>query len=119
MIESGAFEQRIDETKLNTIDRLGLAYCRLNSYEWDDICGKKPKDFDGLPDTGYETRRGVWRLTTKRSKCDYILPLIALINHIIGEENTSRCWWKFVRGKTETEWFQWWMENSIKEKKTL
>ena len=52
---------------LNKIDRLGLAYCRLNCWEWDNIIGPKPEGFD----------------------------------------NASRCWWKFILGKTEDEWFRW------------
>ena len=34
------------EKKLNYVDRLGLAYCRLNSWEWDDAVGPKPEGFD-------------------------------------------------------------------------
>ena len=34
------------EKELTQTERLGLAYCRLNCWEWDDFIGEKPKDFD-------------------------------------------------------------------------
>lgn len=105
MIESGAFEQRIDETKLNTIDRLGLAYCRLNNYKWDDIVGPKPEGFDEMPK--FQDRR--WWQKKVQTKSDFVRPAMEGIERIIGEANTSRCWWKFVIGESEEAWFRWYV----------
>lgn len=74
----------IDERKLSITDRLGLAYCRLNSYEWDDLLAGEP--------------------ATDTSTC---CRKMMAIQEIIGEANTSRCWWKFNLGRTEDEWREW------------
>lgn len=31
------------EKELTQTERLGLAYCQLNCWEWDDFIGEKPK----------------------------------------------------------------------------
>lgn len=90
---------------LNKIDRLGLAYCRLNCWEWDNIIGPKPEGFDNLPD--FDPKKGRLFHKTQKSKEDYIGPAMKAIESIIGAANVSRCWWKFVLGKTEDEWFRW------------
>lgn len=74
----------IDEGHLNRTERLGLAYCRLNSFEWDPI-QRKP------------------------SKCDFVAPAIMAIKSIIGEANTSRYWWRFELHKSDEEWFHWYV----------
>ena len=102
---------RIDESKLNRIDRLGLAYCRLNCYQWDDLVGPKPEGFDDLPRSA--SRHMPWQ-KKKPSKSDYIRPAIEGIKSIIGEANASRCWWLFVLGKTEEEWFRWYVTERFK-----
>lgn len=105
----------IDESQFSYIDRLGLAYCRLSRYEWDDIIGPKPESFDSLPDYIVSKRRP--RRVSKHlpSKSDYVAPPIKAIRSIIGEANCSRCWWLFVLGRTESEWFQWYMLSRFKE----
>ena len=92
----------IDETQLNCIDRLGLAYCRLNGFEWDDILGPAPNEFDKLP---------------KAQKDDYIKPAIEAIRSIIGEANCSRCWWMFKLGKSKEEWFRWYVTERFRTSK--
>lgn len=105
----------IDESKLSYMDRLGLAYCRLNRYEWDDIIGPKPEGFDDLPSHIARDRRP--RGVSKKvcSKSDYVAPPIRAIKSIIGEANCSRCWWIFILGKTDMEWFQWYMHSRFSE----
>lgn len=102
---------QVDESKLNRIDRLGLAYCRLNDYQWDDLIGPKPEGFDDLPRS--VKRRWPWQ-KKKPCKSDYIRPAIEGIESIIGEANISRCWWLFVLGKTEEEWFRWYVSERFK-----
>lgn len=96
---------QVDEAKLNYVDRLGLAYCRLNCFEWDEILGDKPAEFDNLPD--FPRKRLFQRKMT--SKQDYVYPAIIAIEAAIGVANTSRCWWLFQLGKTEREWMKWYI----------
>lgn len=89
----------VDESNLNRIDRLGLAYCRLNNWEWDEILGPKPDGFDSLSrEEKYERTRPAW---------DAILS-------IIGEANASRCSWVFNLEKSEGEWFRWYVSERFK-----
>ena len=75
----------IDDSQLSFVDRLGLAYCRLNSYEWDPILGEEPPS---------------------ASNSFYYRKMNA-IKDLIGDENASRCWWLFELRKTEEEWRAW------------
>lgn len=99
----------VDEQTLDNIDRLGLAYCRLNSWQWDEIVGEKPKDFDSLPN--YK-RGGFQNIFKKqRTKHDYIKGKMEKLISVIGEENASRCWWKFEKIGTEEEWLEWYLNH--------
>lgn len=91
----------IDENALDRIDRLGLAYCRLISWQWDEIVGPKPEGFDEMPESGDKHSRA----PGTKHYCLY--PAYKGIESIIGEANTSRCWWKFELGRTEQEWLRW------------
>lgn len=97
----------IDEGCLNHTARLGLAYCRLISFEWDPILGEKPDGFDNLPD--YTEKRRLPFLKRKPSKHDFIAPAIRAIESIIGEANTSRYWWRFELHRSDEEWFRWYV----------
>lgn len=81
-------------------DRLGLAYCRLNSWKWDELFGPKPDEFEDLPDYN---RPG----EAKKTKEDYIAPIMRSIEQNCPDMLLSRCWWIFELGKTEEEWFAW------------
>lgn len=97
----------IDEGHLNRTERLGPAYCRLNSFEWDPILGEKPDGFDNLPN--YTEKRRLPLFKRKPSKCDFVAPAIMAIKSIIGEANTSRYWWRFELHKSDEEWFHWYV----------
>ena len=89
--------KNIDETTLNFEQRLGLAYCRLNSWQWDDIIGPKPNDFDNIED-----------LLVKN---EYLYEPFQRIINIIGERNCNKYWWMFVLDKTEDEWVEWYYKD--------
>ena len=89
--------KNIDETTLNFEQRLGLAYCRLNSWQWDDIIGPKPNDFDNIED-----------LLVKN---EYLYEPFQRIINIIGERNCNKYWWIFVLDKTEDEWVEWYYKD--------
>ncbi len=97
----------VDESSLNKIDRLGLAWCRLNHSEWDNILGSKPEGFDEMR----EFPAPWWKFWERRktTKYDIVLPRMNNIEKLIGEANVSRCWWLFVLGRTEEEWEKWYM----------
>lgn len=82
----------IDESKLSPVERLGLAYCRLNCWIWDELVGAKPDGFDRM---------------TLGEKCGYIEPQLNRIEQILGKPYVDRCWWLYEMGKTEEEWLEW------------
>lgn len=83
--------------KKNKIDRLCLAWNRLNKGEWDSLLGEKPKDYDE----------------------DYFRAIDRAIAEIVGEANISRCWWIYELGKTEEEWFLWYTVGREAERREL
>lgn len=99
----------INKDELSSLDRLGLAYCLLNSYQWDELFGPKPDGFDELPILGpkegnlFHFRRG-------RGKHDYVSPLAKLLRYILGDALTSFYWCKFTLGDTEDRWEKWFTE---------
>ena len=91
----------------NSLDRLCLAYSRLNSGEWDEIVGPKPEGFDGLPDFSADKR------TATKEKATYA-PMKA-IESIVGEARLSHYHFLHVLGKTEDEWFRWYMTERFRQ----
>lgn len=106
----------IDEDALNYVDRLGLAYCRLNSWIWDPILGAKPIGFDSLPD--YDRKEGRLFHRKRPSKSDYVEGPMTAIEQIIGPANIDRCWWKFRLKKTEAEWFAWYVRERFSPRRS-
>lgn len=101
---------RLDEKNLSMVDRLGLAYCRLNSFEWDPILGPKPEGFDNMPK--YPQKKRSFLMRTKngpKSKLEMVNPAKQAIEAIIGEANISRCLWKFDLCRTEEDWLRWYI----------
>lgn len=91
---------QVDESKLSFDERLGLAWCRLNQYEWDELVGPKPPEFDEIPEVSVKRQP---------DKGAYIRPAMLAIEAIIGKANCSRYWWRFVLEKTEEDWFRWYV----------
>ena len=104
----------IDEATLDRIDRLGLAYCRLNRFEWDEILGPKPDGFDDLPAYPPKRKHSTRHGSQPISKSDYVEAAIWAIRSIIGEANCSRCVWVLGLGKTEAEWLQWYLNERFR-----
>ena len=97
----------VNESKLNTIDRLGLAYCRLCGWQWDELLGPKPLGFDALPN--FDRRKLRIFRKPMRTKYEIIAPKIRAIETLIGTANTSLCWWIFKLRRTEEEWIAWYL----------
>lgn len=94
------------------LDRIGLAFCRLNRWEWDELLGPKPEGFDDLPD--YDSRKLQRFRRPMRTKDTYISPAIITMESILGPANTSRYWWKYALGKTDEEWIEWYVQGLFK-----
>lgn len=94
-----------EKPDMSETDRLGLAYCRLNSWLWDDIAGECPKDFYSLPR---------YRNLGKSRKA-YIEKPISEIRAKLGKENCSKYWWLYSLGKTEEAWREWYYGERLKE----
>lgn len=103
----------IDETSLKPEERLGLAYCRMNCFIWDYLFGEKPEGFDNMP----ETDKGMFSTpkNRRRTKSQYLRPLITIVKRILGEERTSMYWWKFCLNRTYEEWQKWYFVERIKK----
>ena len=97
------------EEQLTPIDRLGLAYCRMNCWLWDEVIGDKPDGFDEMPIDVSDFYRWWRRLIGRpvRTQFGCVRGHLHRITQLIGEDNVSRCWWRFVLQKTEAEWSEW------------
>ena len=103
-----ASRAEVDETQLTHEERLGLAYCRLNGWEWDELFGPKPEGWDKMPEYEYP-----YTLGTKRkvypTKFDYAKPMLFAIEKILGDAKCSYYHWRFNLGKSYEEWLQWYV----------
>ena len=90
-------------------DRLGLAYCRANCFEWDDLFGEKPKGFDEMP--AFPEAGDSLDLMNRNylTKFDFVHPVSVAIEEMIGKSNISRCWWKYQEIGSEEEWARWYL----------
>lgn len=118
----------VDESSLSKIDRLGLAWCRLGEWKWDEFIGPKPKGFDDFPRfDAYGLKRIKHpiimcvlskifpkKYAKKTTKEDFIRPAIKKIEAEIGEDNALRCHWVYGMKRTEDEWREWWESEHIK-----
>ncbi len=95
----------IDETALTPIERLGLAYCRLEGLKWDEYIGPKPKGFD-------EARNDVKRFVVE--------PHLQRISAMLGETYIDRCRWVYSRQLDEADWLKLqarlWEEGVLQER---
>lgn len=88
-------------------ERLGLALCRLNSWLWDDVVGECPKDFYSLPHYS----------TDGKSRSDYITGPLREIKAKLGEEDSSKYWWLYGLGITESKWREWYFAERLEEER--
>lgn len=86
----------IDESTLNPVERLGLAWCRLNSWEWDELLGPKPSGFDTLPEAP----------DALPNKYALICCQMARIERMLGAPYLNLCWNRYALGKSEAEWLR-------------
>ena len=75
--------------RLSPIERLGLAYCRLEGLVWDEAVGPKPKGFDEAPDQ-------VKHFIVQRP--------MEMLEAMLGETYLDRCRWVYDQRKSEKDW---------------
>ena len=93
-----------DESTLGKVERLCLAYYRLNTWQWDELAGAKPDGFDSLP--RYDTRRFKRFRPKIRTKAEYIKPAMAELEEKIRKAIERRCWRMFGSGLPEEQGHQ-------------
>lgn len=107
-MESKCLTDMVDETTLDRTDRLGLAWCRLNLWQWDPILGS-PDYWDSLPES-----KPWWKFWGRPARWQETTRIMREIEEMIGAANISRCWWKFALGRTEDEWIRWYIRKNIR-----
>lgn len=76
---------------MSPMERLGLAFCRLENLCWDVAAGEKPNGFDEADDRG------------KRKLADEPM---RKIKAILGTQYINRCRWVFDLHKSEESWLE-------------
>lgn len=94
-----------EKPDMSETDRLGLAYCRLNSWLWDDIVGECPKDFYSLPRYA----------SCEKSRRVYIEQPFKELREKLGAENCSKYWWIYKLGEPEDAWREWYFYEREKQ----
>lgn len=94
-----------EQTNLTEEERLGLAYCRFNCWQWDDIFCPCPEGFYDLP----RFSNGAGVLTREK----YIRRPKKQIEEYLGKTKTSMYWWKFELGRSESEWREWYFVDRL------
>ena len=111
-------QKGIDESTLSPKERLGLAYCRINSWQWDDLFGEKPENFDDLPDIRPvkligRIRNKKWR-KYRRCKQDYCKPIIVVMDQVFAKEEKLCYWWRFGLGRPKEEFERWYFTDYVR-----
>lgn len=77
--------------KLSPMERLGLAYCRLEGLSWDEHIGPKPEGFDEAPDN---------------VKFFIVQRHLRRIEAMVGETYLDRCRWVFDSRRSEKSFIE-------------
>lgn len=89
-------------------DMLGLAWVKLNNWEWDDILSQKPQNFDSMKKFSNND-------SDENYKRYYIVKEMSKIKEIFREryeELTSWYWWKYELNRSHEEWMKWYYDES-------
>nr|DAH64685.1 MAG TPA: hypothetical protein [Caudoviricetes sp.] len=77
--------------QMSPMERLGLAFCRLENLCWDEAAGEKPQGFDDAKDS------------VKRS---LVQEPMRKIKAMLGEPYINRCRWVFDQLRSEQSWLE-------------
>ena len=89
-------EMTIDDLRKYPVERIGLGFCRMNCFEWDEeLFGPSPEGWDKLNDT---ERHNHPEFRRYRKVIDDILPT----------KMQNMYWWTIKLKKTYEEWEKWW-----------
>jgi hypothetical protein len=78
----------------------GEAFCKLNNWEWSEVFGEKPIDFDDLPHYSKEDK-------SLRTKYTVVTPYIKECKKHLHDYGTSYYWWKIVLRRPWYKWMGW------------
>lgn len=85
---------------------------RLNSWEWDDRIGAKPENWDALPKYN---RHWYHKLIKRKTKADYIDPVLSFIRMLVPEKELLRFHNVDVLHMTNENFEQWWSKENISQ----
>lgn len=78
------------------VERIGLGYCRMNRFEWDEeLFGPAPDGWDKLNNI-------------ERHKHPQFRHYCKMIDDILPEKMQSMYYWMIELKKTYDEWEEWW-----------
>jgi hypothetical protein len=77
--------------------RMALAWANLNSFTWDEFIGKKPENWDRLPDFSRD----------QPCKHNLIREKFNELSNELGEKATSWAWWKYHLRRSWIRWAIW------------
>lgn len=93
------------EVEKFTQQELCEIYSNLNHWDWDKRLGCKPCGFDSLPKYN---RHWYQKLFKKKTKEDYIRPILEEIKRMVPEKELSRHHHINNLNVTNEEFEQWW-----------
>lgn len=71
--------------------RLGEAYVRMNKFEWDELCGKCPENWNEM------NNRDRWANPTFRN-------VFLWLRYHLSDEQKHHYWWTLRLGRSEESW---------------
>lgn len=78
------------------IDRLGLAYCQMNGFIWDEIFGEPPKDWN----SPYKDNK-------TRHKDPHFQECFRYLESRLTSRQQSMYWWTIQLKRSYQEWAEW------------
>ena len=81
-------------------ERIGMAYCRMNCFQWDKMFGKPPRGWKNMTNA------------TKAHNPAFRAYMDQLEDHL-GEEKMSGYWWTLKLGRTWEEWDKWYHSRMV------
>lgn len=78
------------------VERIGLGFCRMNCFEWDEeLFGPPPEGWDKLNNA-------------EKYKHPEFRHCVRMIDDILPEKMQSMYWWIIELNSTYKKWEEWW-----------
>lgn len=95
-----------------TQEELCQIYNNLNSWEWDDLIGEKPKGFDELPRYNIKF---IHKVAKRKTKAEIINPIMQYIEMLVPWKERLRYHHVHNLNSSNEQFEIWWQERSLKE----